>query len=177
MIRGLMTFFVLGAAMSACGGGSTAENAPAQATPADTSTEASPTTTASSATAHDAFTAEFDDLCQRGNAADKSFEDRLEAASASNDYEAAARALEDSLEVAHQYREEFDALKPPSEDRVAFNEYLSLSDALITLRTRFIHALRAHDDDELTRLGEVVDDVKKRRTILTSKLGLTECGS
>lgn len=159
--------------LAGCGGTATAPTPAAQPT-----TSAEVTTTAlPPRVTHQEFVAKLDRLCRRGNAAYKPFEKRIDAADAVGDYDGIAEAIADAMKIDERYDTAIEALDVPAEDARAFRRYLDLSRSMDALRVRIIRALRARDDDELMRLGEIVTTLQKRRTVVTAGMGLTECGS
>jgi hypothetical protein len=157
---------------------STEEAAAPTATDTETTTESEPEPTVLT---HGAFIKQLDRLCRKGNnsKAANAAERNFNAASAANDYEGVAAALADKKYAREDKRFEKKAyaLLAPPEDERAFRRYIVLSEQLDNLYIRLIRALRAHDDDEITRLGALVDKIRNKRTTVTSGVGLVECGS
>jgi hypothetical protein len=65
----------------------------------------------------------------------------------------------------------------PARDEANLRRYLAMSHELDIYNARYIRALRRHDDDELARLNVLSEHTRNRRTRVTARMGLRECGS
>lgn len=98
---------------------------------------------------------------------------------AANDYEKLADLLERANRLDRPFYRAVRRLseQAPAEDEASLAKYLALSHELDNYGDRYIKALRQHDDDELARLVDLREQTRNRRTRLTARMGLKECGS
>lgn len=165
---------------------STVATSTSQEEPA-TSTEASAETTETATVevevepptlTHRQFIRRFDQICRKGNRAIARANRRLQAAFARGDNQAAARIWAKSLRTLDPlFYRRVKALAPPPHDEQGLRRYLNLSRQIGVLETRFIRALRRDDQEEMSRLNRLIRRLSNQRTLVTSRMGLTECGS
>lgn len=158
----------LALALTACGGNDPEPSA-ATKTP-------SPTPTQTAGVSHDEFVDDLNRTCGGDEQRLKELSERLDESSAAQDYNGAADVIEDMQDLARPHWEQQHALEPPAEDEQAFGEYMDAQRQVQGAMARYVHALRAHDDEQLTLLGEAVKDVQRDRLRAALKLGADECG-
>ncbi len=101
----------------------------------------------------------------------------MDAAFARGDYDAAADIwARTKKRLDPPFYAKVRALAPPPRDEGGLSRYLELSRQLDVLEVRYIRALRQEDDPERARLSDLMDRISNRRTLVTSRLGLTDCG-
>jgi hypothetical protein len=186
-VRGVALIAVLLALVVGCSGDDGDLSRVATATAPSTSTIDDVTTTTETPTVtddvapppltHAMFIRRLDRICKRGNRAIDRSNKRLEAAFARGDYDAAADIwARTKKRLDPPFYAKVRALVPPSRDEVGLRRYLELSRQLDVLEVRSIRALRQGDDAERARLDNLMERLSNRRTLVTSRLGLTECG-
>lgn len=126
---------------------------------------------------HTQFIRRFDQICRRGNRAIARANRRLQAALARGDNQAAARIWATSLRaLGPSFYRRVKALAPPPEDERGLRRYLNLSRQIGVLETWYIQALRQDDQEEMSRLNRLIERRTHQRTLVTSRMGLTQCG-
>ena len=132
----------------------------------------SPTPSPTPVITHRQFIRVLDSMCRKVNK-------RLDAINRqypNPTYDQAARLWTLGHRVSVRFFRQIKALDVPMEDMRGFERYLTLTRQLLVLQVRMIRALRAHDDDEITRLSGLIDSIRNQRTRVTSQMGLTVCG-
>jgi hypothetical protein len=169
------------ALLGGCSGGGGDETTVASMTPTPSTLEDAGATTEAATTTeptvtHAEFIAALDAICKKDNKDLERYDKRYQKAVARSDYDGAADAFEDSLAGYDSFYEELEALDVPPEDAKAIDRYLAFTRQIEALVVRIARGFRERDDAELSRLGDLLGRVQNKRTLLTARLGLTECG-
>jgi hypothetical protein len=167
-----------------CTGGSGGPEASSSSTLAGTITVATTTVAEPPAPpaplSHRVFVKRLDRICRQSNSQlDRRFGAAEDAAIAANDYD----RLADLMKRAERANRPFYravkklGLRVPDKDEAGLRRYLRLSHELDVFKSRYIKALRDHDDDELDRLNGLIEHTRNERTRVTARMRLRECGS
>ncbi len=126
---------------------------------------------------HAQFIRRLDRLCRRSNRQLDRSSKRIDAAFARDDYAEAARIwARSNKRLDPPFYKAVDALAVLPEDAKGLARYLALSRQIDVLEVRYIRAVRQRDEDEMSRVGRLMDRISNNRTLATSRMGLTECG-
>ena len=127
---------------------------------------------------HAQFIRRLDRICRRGNRQIDRARERIDAAFTRGDYGEAARLWSRSEKRLNPpFYRAVESLAVPEEDRRDFERYLELSRQLDVIGQRYIRALRRNDEEEFARLDGISRRLANQRTLVTTRLGLVECGS
>lgn len=125
---------------------------------------------------HAQFIRQLDGICRRYNKAEVRFDRRV----ADPVFERSGERAWEKVELRYAKRHnplfhaEVEALAAPPEDENGLRRYLDLTRQREVLYVRW---LREHNDAEIARLDRLIDRVRNRRTLVTSRMGLRVCGS
>ena len=127
---------------------------------------------------HAEFVARLDEVCRRGNALGDSYTKRMEPLVDANDFDGLADVLEEFFknEEFVEIVAELEALEPPPEDEAAFSRYLSLQRTLDAAGQEMARFARERDHEEIARVDDLVEKLRKERGIEARRLGLSVCG-
>jgi len=160
-------------ALAGCGSSSSSPTTTASAT--TTETTATTATTAPALTRQQ-FATKLDDICKRGDTAEKRLEAAYAKAADAGDYAKAASLNEQVNRLAVPFNAEVAKLVPPASEQAAFERYMTANRRLVGVRQRLAAALRARDAETITQLQDVGNTEVKARTVAAIDLGTKNCG-
>ena len=128
------------------------------------------------------FVERLDAICRRSDERGERFKRRIErarqqAATESEQYARAAEILRDALPDAQELQEDYEALRPPPEERRFFQRWLESKVESLRLARRSAEAAEREDATTLQALGEKINRLRERRNRLAaSHGGFRHCG-